>query len=1014
MLYNLCIRLMIILVNMDENSYRNILDDADPDLNHYDDYVVNFMSYDIDSLKNNIKLDNGFNVLHHNSRSLLAEGRLTDYGILLESIDNPFHILGLTETWLKPNNANNVEIEGFEYIHSIRPTDSVSDKESGGGLSFFIKQGVEYKVCEHLNSMEPYMESLFLEVTRNSKTYLVGLIYRIPNTNVDLFIDKMNEIIEPIRNKQELILLGDFNIDLLQDNSYSNDFQNMLLSNYLVPTVLEPTRVASVMRNNVPHISETLIDNIFVNTNIDFKSGLIHSSITDHYPVFVSIDEYESAKIVDAPKTIKIRLIDDFKIRKFKSALHIAFSNSLQDVTNAQLAFTNYFKIFNSLYDKYFPTITKQVKVKSLLKPWVSDSLIQRIKIRDSLARKFNKGGIDREIYTRFRNKLTAQLRIAKSNYYKSEFLKCNGNSKKTWSIINSNIKKTVKSTDVKLKENENMVEASKVPNKLINYFTTVVNDLTSKVPKSDKNAAYYLRNRNVKSFSMFPVVVGEVESAISQLKNTNAVMSISSAVLEEVSSTISPYLTDIFNSCIHQGYFPRELKLGRITPVHKKGCKLSTMNYRPICNLSPFSKIFERIMYNRMLDFIKKCNIFSSAQFGFQKDMGTENALIEFVEYIQIGLTKRNNVGSIFMDLSKAFDVMDHSILKVKLEHYGFRGIFLDLLMDFLKDRQYYVFVNGFKSETKTVNIGVPQGSTLGPLFFLLFVNDMKNCSHLLKFIQFADDTTILFSCPDINNLNINLEIESNKVVKWFNSNKLIINFSKTNCMLFSNKRDLPKLDITLNNNKLDVVNETSFLGVVIDNKLTWKAHVKHICKKISKSVAILRFVKYSFPKNALRLIYMSLIFSHINYCNLIWGSAYKTTLDPLFKLQKKAVRLVNKSGYLDHTEPIFLSLRILTVQKVFMINCVKFIFKCITSSKFPEYRIRLKKNSDISPYNTRGKNLLRPPRERLELCRNSFFVRGINLWNLLDDECKLSMNIFQFKRNVKCMMFDGKFPNV
>ena len=253
----------------------------------------------------------------------------------------------------------------------------------------------------------------------------------------------------------------------------------------------------------------------------------------------------------------------------------------------------------------------------------------------------------------------------------------------------------------------------------------------------------------------MIPIVNNEVELAISQLKSCNTLHSISTAVLDNVKSTISPYLVNIFNLCINQGYFPDELKVGRITPIHKKGCKFLVNNYRPVCNLSPFSKIFERIIYNRMIDFIERFNILSQTQNGFRKGMGTENALIDFVDFIHKGLTKKQNVGAIFMDLSKAFDLMDHNILKEKLEHYGFRGVILDFLMSFLKNRKYFVNVNGENSDIKTVNIGVPQGSNLGPLLFLLFINDMKNCSILLKFIQFANDTTGMFSSSDIDILN-------------------------------------------------------------------------------------------------------------------------------------------------------------------------------------------------------------------------------------------------------------------
>ena len=308
--------------------------------------------------------------------------------------------------------------------------------------------------------------------------------------------------------------------------------------------------------------------------------------------------------------------------------------------------------------------------------------------------------------------------------------------------------------------------------------------------------------------------------------------------------------LAYIFNMCIEQGYFPTELKLGCITPIFKKGNKLDITNYRPVCSLSQFSKIFEKIVYTRMVDFINKNNIFSETQYGFRKSKSTETALIDFTDYVHNGLTNKQNVGSIFMDLSKAFDVMDHSILKSKLEHYGFRGKFLDYLMSFMKDREYFVYANGFKSSTEIVNIGVPQGSTLGPLLFLIYVNDMKYCSNILKFIQFADDTTLLYTHSDIFELNRILEIEATKVIKWLSANKLIINLTKTHSMLFTNKRGNLRLSISIHDISIEEKLTTKFLGVEIDNKLTWKDHIHFIASKISKTISLLYRLCYTFPK--------------------------------------------------------------------------------------------------------------------------------------------------------------------
>ena len=354
-------------------------------------------------------------------------------------------------------------------------------------------------------------------------------------------------------------------------------------------------------------------------------------------------------------------------------------------------------------------------------------------------------------------------------------------------------------------------------------------------------------------------------------------------------------------------------------------------------------------------------------------------------------------------MDLTKAFDVMNHDILEAKLEHYGFRGTFLTFLMSFIRNRKYFVNVNGHNSDIKVVNIGVAQGSTLGPMFFLLFVNDMRACSTLLELIQFADDTTLIFSCKDFIQLKDTLESEVKKVTEWLEANKLILNISKTHVMLFSFKRNNPKLSVKISDTEIEEKTVTNFLGVQVDNKLTWKAHIAHICNKVSKSIAILRLVRSIFPKNILKMIYMSLIYTYINYCNLIWGSAAPSNIKPLFLLQKKAIRIVNRANYREHTEPLFKKFKSLTVYQVFELNCLIFMYKCIKCNMFSEFKERIQLNSDIHDHNTRKKTFRVSNKARLDICKNSFLYYGLNIWNLLDSELKSLNSIGYFKKKLK-----------
>ena len=394
--------------------------DIDPETNHFNN-SIEFDKHTITSFNNMEISENALKIIHHNARSIMKPGRIEEFESFFNTLNKKFDILIFTETWLTEDNKDYCRFEGYEQNHLIRPIDNNLDfKSRGGGISIFTKRYLNCKYRDDLKILEPFMECQFLELKLNGQLYLIGGMYRIPNTSINSFIDKTNQIIEPLKSTYKIILAGDFNIDFLKNDKYKSDFELCLQSNYLVPTILSATRIATKTENGMQITTESLIDNIFLNNNIISKSGIIESSITDHYSIYTIIPNMIGKDI--KTNEIKFKVYNHIKLRSFNQAINQTALNQILNDTNAETAFTQFINIFDETYNKTFPLKTKIISDKDILKPWVNDILVRRIKIRDRLNKLANKNRIEKRIFTEFRNQLTTQLRLAKAKYLAEEF----------------------------------------------------------------------------------------------------------------------------------------------------------------------------------------------------------------------------------------------------------------------------------------------------------------------------------------------------------------------------------------------------------------------------------------------------------------------------------------------------------------------------------------------------------------------------------------------------------------
>ena len=549
-----------------------------------------------------------------------------------------------------------------------------------------------------------------------------------------------------------------------------------------------------------------------------------------------------------------------------------------------------YFKIYNNCFPEY--EVKNRGKSKDIV-PYMTEALSKSIKESKRLHRLSRKWPISyRERYIKYNSVLKNSLKLAEQLYFTKTLKSNQGNAKKTWETINIVLKRTKSRDSCKIEAPSNI---ENVPNYINDYFLNGIDKLKENRPDKQPTHTYKDYLSPSVNFSLFakPISDEEIIEYCNSIK-TSAIGcdDINPNVFKRSIHIILKPLKYLMQLSFKTGEFPKMLKIAKVIPIHKSGDKTDIKNKRPISILSVISKIFERAMYSRLSDYFERYNLLTPHQHGFRKNFSTESATLSFTNYITKALNNNEYAIGVFLDFSKAFDCIEHEILINKLENMGVRGIFLNLIADYLAGREQRVFYDNKISDSRNIKYGVPQGTILGPLLFAVYVNDVVNVSIELLLALYADDKSLCMSDKNPYNLIQRTNVELSKIYEWVVVNKLCLNMLKTFFIMFSKNNFFgPLTPLLMGNHSVERVYHTKFLGIVLDYKLTWENHIDYLCNRLSKVCGIMYITRNFLTKEAMLSIYYGLFYSLLTYGINIWGGACLQYLDRIYLVQKKVL---------------------------------------------------------------------------------------------------------------------------
>ena len=903
-------------------------------------------------------------------------------------------IFAVTETWLHallPSNL--VTLNGYHLVRLDRqPIDGVTKK--GGGVAMYINELNSYSTDEYsiYNLSNQDIEILWISVKNiHQHKLVIGVTYRPPQGNPTNFCDIITGTVKDMNldDNVDLFLVGDYNIDYSNNRAIGHSTCN--LKDLERGTGLKQI-IKSITRYGVKN---SMIDLILTNSDYVAKSGTLNLSLSDHQATFVTRKKLKTKHIIVEKYG---RSYVNYDRQKFEDELVAYDWTPLFQLKNPNEIWLFIKKVIEDKISKQCPI--KKIKVKQSNEPWITQGLIELIHDKDHmLSRAKRTNDPDDWVNARLlRNITNKSIRKAKEHYIRDLLESHSGDPKKFWQQINKILPSSSSVRTINLIDTVKGVpiENSKTADYMNEYFASIGEKLNE-----GHDGIWFSNFEQVQTnIGLFEVSEESVCKLVKEIEccKSSAVDYLSTRILKHAFLVLPKQLTYCYNQSLKLGIFPESWKTAKVVPIFKSGDTSLVNNYRPISLLPLPGKLLEKLVHSHVSDYVEANNILDARQGGFRAGHSTIDTVACFTDDIYESVNVNHHTLAAFIDLRKAFDTVNHEILLKKLKMYGIVGNLLEWCKSYLKDREQCTIVNSVTSSYQSVGCGVPQGSILGPLMFLIFINDIGNDLHNTRVRLYADDTVLYTSSSNLAQSYTTLQNSLTSLHNWCSINRLTINSEKSKSMLLGRSRVIQDMKLTslkLGGTPLEYVNTYKYLGITIDAQMTFQPLAKQVLKQTAHKVFLLSKVRRFLTSKAAISVYKTKILPYFDYGDIFYLSCPGALLEKLQRIQNRALRICLNSAPREPRIALHKKAGVPLLYHRRLTHVRNFGFK----------RARKSEYLDIATINTRRNvaPILKTWNVKYKLVEHSAYVKAAREWNSLTPEHRSIVNYDSFKRHKK-----------